>query len=72
MSKGRYVVKWDEKTKDVFGDCNWYNHHEEEFINKKDAVELFDWLSDCEKEGLARNVSLYDKARNKIISKETE
>ena len=65
---GRYIVKWDEKLKDVFGDWNWYNHHEDEFSNKKDAVELFDKLSNYEKEGSVKNVSLYDKEMGKIIN----
>lgn len=66
---GRYIVKWYEKAKDTFGDYGWYNPCEEEFINKKEASELFDFLSDCEKEGLVRNVSLYDKASKKTIKK---
>lgn len=64
---GRYIVKWYEKAKDTFGDYGWYNPCEEEFVNKKEATELFDFLSDCEKEGLVRNVSLYDKASKKTM-----
>lgn len=65
----RYVVRWHEKAKDRFGDYSWYNRCEEECISKKDAKELFDWLSECEKDGLVRNVSLFDKASNKVIEK---
>lgn len=46
----RYVVRWHEKAKDRFGDYSWYNRCEEECISKKEAKELFDWLSECEKD----------------------
>lgn len=66
---GRYVVRWHERAKDIFGDYSWYNRCEEEFVRKNEAEELFDWLSECENEGLVRNVSLYDKASKKTIKK---
>lgn len=69
MSEGRYVVTWDEKLNDMFGDLHWYNHHEDKFSNEKDAVELFNKLSNCEKEGSVKNVSLFDKLTNKYTEK---
>lgn len=66
----RYVVRWQEKAKDRFGDSSWYNQCEEECINKREAEELFDFLSDCEKDGLVINVSLYDKASKKTIRRD--
>lgn len=62
----RYVVKWQEKVR-LAWDYPRYMDCEEECSNKKEATELFDFLSDCEKEGLVRNVSLYDKASKKTI-----
>jgi hypothetical protein len=29
---GRYVVRWHERAKDIFGDYSWYNLCEEECV----------------------------------------
>lgn len=59
----RYSIKYDEKAKDVFGSYSWYNHREESFERKKEAKDFYDWLIECEKEGLVKNVSFIDNAK---------
>ena len=61
----RYRVKYVEKAKEVFGDYSWYNHREESFARKKEAQDFYEWLLECEKEGLVKNVSFIDNAKNR-------
>lgn len=59
----RYIIKYDEKSKDVFGDYSWYNTREESFARKKEAQDFYEWLLECEKEELVKNISFSDNAK---------
>lgn len=59
----RYSIKYDEKAKDMFGSYSWYNTREESFATKKEAQDFHEWIIECEKEGLVKNVSFIDNAK---------
>lgn len=40
---GRYVVRWHERAKDIFGDYSWYNRCENEGLVRN--VSLYDKAS---------------------------
>lgn len=51
--------------KDKFGYYSYYNTRKESFATKKEAKDFYDWLIECEKEGLVENVSFIDNAKKR-------
>lgn len=61
----RYSIKYVEMEKDKFGYYSYYNTRKESFATKKEAKDFYDWLIECEKEGLVENVSFIDNAKKR-------
>ena len=60
----RYIVKWHEKVRGV---DSKYMCFKVEFVRKKEAEGMFNWLSYCKRKEPIRNVFIYDKESKKTI-----
>lgn len=60
----RYIVKWHEK---VRGIDSKYMCFKVEFVRKKEAEGMFNWLLYCKRKDPIRNVFIYDNESKKTI-----